>query len=169
MMGKYTQIPFTCDDIEWFPTRVVNTTVNPVKNVRTKITDWFKSDEPKTLERPEFYVLDWSLKTSTEKASADRVEEFFTNTRNKIQTETFDIKWEIWKATCEYYLKALEKIQRSGWIQIAAIALCYFLLVWVFKILLWIVSIIGFMLFMILRLFWVYKYEKKLVEREVIV
>lgn len=169
MMWKYTQIPFSCDDIEWFPSRVVDTTVNPVKKVRNNIVWWFKQDEKEQLEKPTFYALDWWLKWSEAKASADKVEEFFVNTRNMIQTETLDVKWEIWKATCEYYLKTLQKIQQSEGIQIAAIILSYFLLVWVFKIILWIVTIIWFLLFLILRICWVYKFETQPTERKMIV
>jgi hypothetical protein len=39
----------------------------------------------------------------------------------------------------------------------------------VFKILLRVVSIIWFILFIILRMFGVYKYEKRMVEKEIIV
>jgi hypothetical protein len=41
--------------------------------------------------------------------------------------------------------------------------------VWIFKILLWIISVIWFFLFLILRLCWLYKYEKRMVEKEIIV
>ena len=49
MMWKYTQIPFTCDDIEKFPTKIAETTANPFKNTRNKIVSRFKEDEEEPL------------------------------------------------------------------------------------------------------------------------
>lgn len=169
MMWKYTQIPFTCDDIESFPEKVVSTTVNPFKKTWNKFLWWFSKDKNENLNIPHLYVNENPLARSSDLASADLIENFFTNIRNSIQTETLDIKNQVSKSTCNYYISILQKIQKSWWIQIAAIILWYFLLVWVFKILLWVVSIIWFMLFIVLRIFRVYKYEKKLVEKEVII
>ena len=169
MMWKYTQIPFTCDDIEWFPTKIVKTTTNPLKDTRSKITSRFGNDKEKTLNIPEFYTIEKSLSKSEELASAESVEKFFTNIRNSIETETLGVKNQVSKSTCNHYIKVLQKAQKSWWFQIAWIIIWYLLLVWVFKILLWIVSIIWFILFIILRIFGVYKDEKRLVEKEVIV
>ena len=41
MVWKYTQIPFTCDDIEEFPSKIAETTVNPLKNKRNEFVLWF--------------------------------------------------------------------------------------------------------------------------------
>lgn len=170
LMWKYTQIPFTCDDIQAFPTKVVETTVNPFKNTRNKILSYFGEDTKETTTNiPEFYAIENPLSKSKELASADSLESFFMNIRNSIQTETLDIKTKASKATCNRYLSVLQKTQKSWWVQIAWIVIWYLLLVWVFKILLWVVSIIWFILFIILRIFWVYKYEKRMVEKEVIV
>ena len=170
MMWKYTQIPFTCDDIESFPEKVVETTVNPFKNTWNKIVWWFKDDEVQ-MERPNFYVNETSLARSKDLASADSIENFFTNIRNSIQsgTVTLDVQNQVSKATCNRYITVLQKTQKSWWIQIAGIIIGYFLLVWIFKILLRIVSLIWFILFIILRIFGVYKYEKRIIEKEVIV
>lgn len=168
MVWKYTQIPFTCDDIESLPTIVVESTVNPFKTMRNKMVWWFSEDE-EVLNMPDLYVSDNPLAESTDLASADSVEQFFTNIRNSIGTQTIDVKNKVSKSTCNHYLKMLQKIQKSWWIQIAWIVVGYLLLVWVFKILLWFVTIIWFVLFVILRIFGVYKYEKRLVEKEVIV
>ena len=169
MMWKYTQIPFTCDDIEQFPTKVVETTVNPFKNTRNKIVARFKEDEEETLNIPEFYAIWNPLSRSEELASADWVEKFFTNIRTTIEDQTVGITNEVSKSTCNHYIKILQKTQKSEWIQIAWIVIWYLLLVWVFKILLWVVSIIWFVLFIILRIFGVYKYGTRMVEKEVIV
>ena len=171
MMWKYTQIPFTCDDIESFPEKVVETTVNPFKKTRNKITWWFKSDSEPTIERPNLYVNWTSLARSTDLASADSVENFFLGIRNAFESETLtlDIKNQVSKATCNQYIWVLQKSQKSWWVQIAWIIIWYLLLVWIFKILLRIVSLIWFVLFLILRMFGVYKYEKRMVEKEVIV
>ena len=169
MMWKYTQIPFTCDDIEKFPSKIAETTTNPLKNTRNKIVSRFKEDEEETLNIPDFYAIWNPMAKSTDLASADAVESFFSGLRNTIQTQTLDIQNQVSKSTCKTYLPLLQKTQKSWWIQIAGIVIWYLLLVWVFKILLWVVSVIGFVLFIILRIFGVYKYEKRMVEKEVIV
>lgn len=169
MMWKYTQIPFTCDDIENFPTKIAETTTNPLKNTRNKIVSRFKEDEEETLNMPDFYAIWNPLSKSTDLASADAVEWFFINIRNTIEDQTVGIKNQVSISTCKSYLPLLQKTQKSWWIQIAWIVIWYLLLVWVFKILLWVVSIFWFVLFIILRIFGVYKYEKRMVEKEVIV
>ena len=169
MVWKYTQIPFTCDDIQDFPNKIAETTINPFKNTWNRITSRFTEDEEDIKNIPEFYAIWNPLYRSEELASADVVEGFFTNIRNKIENQTVDIKNQVSKSTCNQYIKILQKTQKSWWIQIAWIVIWYLLLVWVFKILLRIVSIIWFILFIILRIFGVYKYEKRMVEKEVIV
>lgn len=169
MMWKYTQIPFTCDDIQEFPTKIAETTVNPFKKTRNKIIWRFKGDKKETLNMPEFYAIWNALSKSEDLASADAVEKFFLGLRNDIKDQTVGITNQVSKSTCKSYLPILEKTQKSWWIQIAWIMIWYLLLVWVFKILLRAVSIIWFIVFIILRIFGVYKYEKRMVEKEVIV
>ena len=173
LMWKYTQIPFTCDDIQSFPTKVVKTTVNPLKKTRNKILSWFGENTNEMVNEseniPELYVIWNPLSKSKELASADSLESFFMNIRNSIQTETLDLKAKASKATCNRYLSVLQRTQKNWWVQIVWIIIWYLLLVWVFKILFWIVSIVWVILFIILRIFWVYKYEKRMVEKEVIV
>lgn len=168
MVWKYTQIPFTCDDIESFPEKVVETTVNPFKKTWNKIVSRFAVEE-ETVEMPEFFAVWNPLSKSSDLASADKVENFFVSARNTIKDETVGITNKISKSTCNQYIKVLQKTQKSWWIQIAWIVIGYLLLVWVFKILLWVVSIVWFVLFIILRIFGVYKYEKRMVEKEMIV
>ena len=169
MVWKYTQIPFTCDDIEEFPTKIAETTINPFKNTRNKITWRFKDDKKETLNIPEFYAPWNPLSKSEDLASANAVENFFLDLRNNIKNQTVGITNQVSKSTCNFYLPILKKTQKSWWIQIAWIVIGYLLLVWIFKILLWVVSIIWLVLFIILRIFGVYKYEKRMVEKEVIV
>ena len=168
MVWKYTQIPFTCDDIQEFPNKIVETTVNPFKTTRNNIVSRFTPDE-ESLNIPEFYAPWNPLSKSEEWASADSVENFFINLRNTINDETVWITNEVSKSTCNYYIQILQKTQKSWWIQIAWIVIGYLLLVWVFKILLRVVSIIWFVLFVILRIFGVYKFGKITVEKKVII
>ena len=168
MVWKYTQIPFTCDDIQEFPNKIVETTVNPFKTTRNNIVSRFTPDE-ESLNIPEFYAPWNPLSKSEEWASADSVENFFINLRNTINDETVWITNEVSKSTCNYYIQILQKTQKSWWIQIAWIVIWYLLLVWVFKILLRIVSIIWFVLFVLLRIFGVYKFGKITVEKKVII
>ena len=182
MVWKYTQIPFTCDDIEEFPSKVVETTVNPFKKTWNNFISRFNGDEQEMIDEVEFGKTWDYLSESEEIVSKEPVEkfftdlrntgwieDFFTNARNTIKDEAVWIKNQVSKSTCNQYIKVLQKTQKSGWIQVAGIVIWYLLLVWVFKILLWVVSIIWFILFMILRIFGVYKYEKRMVEKEVIV
>jgi len=167
-MWKYTKIPFTCDDIEEFPTKIAETTINPFKNTRNKIVARFNEDE-ENLNVPEFYAIWNPLSKSEELASADSVENFFMNIRTTIEDQTVGITNEVSKSTCNHYIKILQKTQKNEWIQIAWIVIWYLLLVWVFKILLWIVNVIWFILFIILRIFGVYKYWKIMVKKKIIV
>lgn len=168
MVWKYTQIPFTCDDIQEFPNKIVETTVNPFKTTRNNIVSRFTEGE-ESLNIPEFYAPWNPLSKSEEWASADSVENFFINLRNTINDETVWITNEVSKSTCNYYIQILQKTQKSWWIQIAWIVIGYLLLVWVFKILLRVVSIIWFVLFVLLRIFGVYKFGKITVEKKVII
>ena len=182
MVWKYTQIPFTCDDIEEFPNKVVETTVNPFKKTWNNFVSRFNWNEQEVVddievEKTRDYLFESENIVSeepvekffTDLRNTGWIEDFFTNARNTIKDEAVWIKNQVSKSTCNQYIKVLQKTQKSGWIQIAWIVIWYLLLVWVFKILLWVVSIIWFVLFMILRMFGVYKYEKRMVEKEVIV
>ena len=170
MVWKYTKIPFTCNDIQEFPNKIAETTINPFKNTRNKIVARFNEDEKEEIQNmPEFYAIWNPLSKSEELASADWVENFFINIRNSIEDQTVGITNEVSKSTCNHYIKILQKTQKSEWIQIAWIVIGYLLLVWVFKILLWVVSVIWFVLFIILRIFGVYKYGKRMVEKKIIV
>lgn len=181
MMWKYTQIPFTCDDIESFPTTIVETTTNPFKKAWAKVVWFFTPDEKEDedLKKPELYVLWNPLSDSSAKAQAEKIEATFenitdpdesilTNIVDEIKSQTLDVTGKISKKTCEYSISILKKTQNSEGFQITAIIIAYFILVWVFKILLWIVSIVWFILYMLLRVCWIYKYEKKLIEKEII-
>ena len=150
MVWKYTKIPFTCDDIESFPEKVVETTVNPLKNTRNKVVSWFKCED--ILSRPELRITWNPLSKSADLASADKVENLFMNIRGFLEsgTSTIDIKNQVSKTTCEYYINVLQNTQKNWKIQFAWIIIWYLLLV-------------------ILRIFGVYKYWKRTVEKEVIV
>ena len=167
-MWKYTQIPFTCDDIQSFPEKIATTTINPFKNTWNKVISRFSDEDTEIPTKPNLLVNENPLSPSTDLVSADTVENFFIKTRTSIQTKTIDVQNQISKATCERYISLLQKTQKSEWIQIVWIIIWYFLLVWIFKILLRIVSVFWFLLFGILRIFWVYTYKKKIVEKEMV-
>ena len=50
MVWKYTQIPFTCDDIEEFPNKVVETTVNPFKKTWNNFVSRFNWNEQEIID-----------------------------------------------------------------------------------------------------------------------
>ncbi|MDR0282431.1 MAG: hypothetical protein LBI53_03855 [Candidatus Peribacteria bacterium] len=66
-------------------------------------------------------------------------------------------------------MDTLKKMQISQGFQIAVIVLLYLLLIGIFKILLRIVSIIGFFLFVALKPFKIYTYKKETTQIEKII
>lgn len=165
---KYTQIPFSCEDINNIQENVVESVVEPFKNSRKSIKSRFWFEEKKKQYIPEFYFMNNPLQISSELESAKNVESFFTSARNYILWDSLELKNEITIKTCESYVSVLKKLQQNKKIQIATIFLSYFILVWVFRILTWIVSIVWFILFIFFRLCRLYKYEKIQVEKEFI-
>ena len=63
-------------------------------------------------------------------------------------------------------MEVLRKTQINDGLQVAVIVLLYFILISVFKLILWIVSFIGFLLFIILKPFRIYTFTKGVTEKE---
>ncbi|MDR0649941.1 MAG: hypothetical protein LBG59_00600 [Candidatus Peribacteria bacterium] len=160
MLGKYSQIPFNCDDIDNFPQNIIqtpveqiNTQFNTVKNRRTKTKESLKipSSPPTTpLEAPQ----------KTE------IELFFERSRSFLTTQAIELQSSISKNSCEFVMQKLKATQNSDGLQLAVLVLMYFLLIGIFKLLLWIISFIGFFIFLLLKPFKWYQYEKGSIEKE---
>jgi hypothetical protein len=97
------------------------------------------------------------------------IELFFERSKEFLQTEALELQGSITKNSCEFVMNKLKTTQKSDGLQLAVMVLMYFLLIGVFKILLWIVSFVGFFIFLLIKPLKWYQYERKRVEKESIV
>lgn len=158
MVHKYTELPFTCKDIETFPSEVVSTAMDPITSTWKWIKGIFVSEEEivSTLENSSEI-----LENKEEKVW------FFSKITNYIKTET-DINWELTRWTCEYYLSYFKNPEYK-WIEMIAVVVLYVLSIWVINTLLLFVTIVWLLLFIVLRFFHVYEYKTEKVDKESLV
>ena len=183
VMGKYAQLPFTCDDIEDFPQKVVETQVDKLtqvkdffKGTRQDVKEVFSSEDQ--IQKPNknlkdfMYVKENELKTSQKNKEPEETKTgigaFFQNSKNYLQEEVLDIQGTISKNTCEYAMGMLRKTQLNDGLQVAVIVVLYLILIGLFKLILWVISFVGFLLFMILKPFKIYTFKKTPSENEII-
>ncbi|GHW02296.1 hypothetical protein AGMMS50249_0820 [candidate division SR1 bacterium] len=138
IMGKYSQIPFSCDEIEGFPGNLFRSSSNAEKTL--------ENTDDLSLNKPEIKLI-------------------FGRTIDFLQTEVFQPQGSINKNSCEFVMNLLQKTQMNGGFQLAVIVLLYFLLSGVFKIILWIISLVGFGIFLTMKPLGIYSFE--VVERQV--
>lgn len=81
-------------------------------------------------------------------------------------TQAVELQDSISKNSCEFLMDKLKATQVSDGFQLAIILLMYFILVGVFKILLWLISILGFFVFVLLKPLKIYTYRKGHIEKE---
>ncbi|MDR0859963.1 MAG: DUF63 family protein [Candidatus Peribacteria bacterium] len=142
MLGKYSQIPFTCDDLDQVSNQLIG-------------SQFFKSLVPEKAPL--------NLPQSSQKSE---VELRFENTRSIVMTQAVELQDSISKNSCEFLMGKLRTTQINEGFQLAIILLMYFILVGVFKILLWLISILGFFVFVLLKPLKIYTYEKGHIEKE---
>ena len=94
------------------------------------------------------------------------VEHFFETTRGFFKTKVVEVQQSVTQRSCEIVMDALRSTQENDGLQIAVLVLSYFLLVGVFKIILWIINIIGFVIFILLKPFKLYTFTIKPIEKE---
>lgn len=135
--------------------------------VKGKWNHRFSSEEPKVeLYEKEDFIQELPLLKKTTETSWEPVKTGIGNFFQNIQNGVVDVQWEISKKTCEYSMEVLRKTQINDGLQVAVIVLLYFILISVFKLILWIVSFIGFLLFIILKPFRIYTFTKGVTEKE---
>jgi hypothetical protein len=83
-----------------------------------------------------------------------------------LQTQAVELQGSVSKNSCEFVMTTLKKIQINEGFQLAVLVLMYFLLIGIGKILLWMVCILGFLIFLILKPWKLYTYEKKDTQKE---
>jgi hypothetical protein len=156
MLGKYSQIPFNCNDIDNFPQSVIQAPVeqitanfNVIKSWRTKVFPSSSSPSPAPLP-----------------AQKTEIELFFERTKAFFTTQALELQSSISKNSCEFVMQKLQVTQKSDGLQVAVLLLMYFLLIGVFKLLLWMVSFLGFFLFLLLKPLKWYQYETGTIEKE---
>jgi hypothetical protein len=138
MIGKYSQIPFTCEDINGFLPNILS------------------FSQPKT---PAVEAVPSSIEKS-------EVELFFESIKNTMTTEALALQGSMNKNSCEFVMAQLKKTQINQGFQIAVLLLLYFLLIGLFKIVLRIINFVSFFLFLLLKPCRVYRYENKTIEKE---
>ncbi|MDR0608275.1 MAG: hypothetical protein LBG52_08305 [Candidatus Peribacteria bacterium] len=146
MLGKYSAIPFTCEDLIQFSDKLVGSEV-------------FKKFVPsKTASHPQPLP-------SFEKSE---VEQFFENTTTFFKSQIGELSDSVSKNSCEFLMGKLRTTQVHEGFQLAVLALMYFILIGIFKILLWMISVIGFLIFLLLKPLHIFTYEKVMIEKEMI-
>lgn len=211
MLGKYSQIPFSCEDIDSFSTNLVEAPVEAItsstSNLKHRRNNLFSSssaDMSSDMSKPLPNVVDIAspsshsqkseietffesarelfplndrqvttietqlVTTSSTSTEKSEVELFFENTKNFFQTQAVELQGSISKNSCEFVMNSLKKIQINEGFQLAVLVLMYFLLIGVFKIVLRIISVVGFVIFILLKPFKVYTYEEKEIKKEFI-
>jgi hypothetical protein len=137
LIGRYSQIPFTCDDINGFLPKLLS----------------FSQSKTPTKE----------IITTAEKSE---VELFFENIKHTITTQALELQGSMNQNSCEFVMAHLKKTQINQGFQIAVLLLLYFLLIGLFKIILRIINFVSFFLFLLLKPFKVYQYKKSRIEKE---
>ncbi|MDR2189717.1 MAG: hypothetical protein LBP53_00525 [Candidatus Peribacteria bacterium] len=94
------------------------------------------------------------------------IEVFWERSKEFFQTEALELQSSISKNSCEFVMQKLKATQTSDGLQVAVLLLMYVLLIGVFKLLLWIVSLLGIVLFLVLKALKRYRYEKEPTEKE---
>ena len=160
LLGKYSQIPFSCDDIDAFSTQlieapisVVNSSSQSFKSFRVSIFHGSKMSE----------VV---VEVDTPPMVKSEVELFFEKSKEFLQTQAVELQDSVSKNSCEFVMTKLRSLQINEGFQLAVLVLMYFLLIGVFRILLWIISFVGFVVFVLLKPWKLYTYEKKEVQKE---
>jgi hypothetical protein len=169
MLGKYSQIPFSCDDIDNFPQSViqapaeqVTTNFNALKSWRTNTKHFLRI--PSAASSNVSSVSSPTLAVPTPQKT--EIELFFERTKDFFTIQVLELQNSISKNSCEFVMQKLQVTQQSDGLQLAVLFLMYFLLIGVFKLLLWIVSCVGFIIFLIIKPFKWYHYETQHVEKK---
>jgi hypothetical protein len=106
--------------------------------------------------------------TSPSQPEKSEIEQFFENTKSFFTSQVGELSDSISKNSCEFLMGKLKTTQVNEGFQLAVIALMYFILIGVFKILLRVISVIGFLIFLLLKPVKVFRYGKKMIEKEMI-
>ena len=164
MLGKYSQFPFSCEDIETFsttlveaPTEAIESGNEEIKKMLDNVIGIFTSPSTEKSELPSPLPSNQALPP---------VENFFQTTRGFFQTKVVEVQQSVTQRSCEIVMDALKSSQANDGLQLAVLVLSYFLLVWIFKIILWIINIIGFVIFILLKPFKLYRFSKKQIDKE---
>jgi len=94
------------------------------------------------------------------------VELFFEKGKEFLQTQAVELQGSVSKNSCEFVMKRLKSLQVNEGFQLAVLVLMYFLLIGVFRILLWVISVIGFVIFLLVKPWRLYTYQKKEIQKE---
>lgn len=149
LLGMNSSFPFSCDQIWNRSDKIIQTSTNPLSLWSSQQGDAQKLPLPKKEEKSEFETelskLWWNLRTNVRWGLVDT-------------QKTINFK------VCSVVLEQLTKLYQNPVFQIAAIFAIYLLLYWVVRLLVWVITILGYCCFLILKRCKVYKKKKILVE-----
>ncbi|MDR2416155.1 MAG: hypothetical protein LBD75_06210 [Candidatus Peribacteria bacterium] len=164
MLGKYSQIPFNCNDIDNFPQQMFQTPVEQITTNFHKVKNWRTNTKELIGLQPASSSL--APPTSIITPQKTEVELFFERSKAFLTTQALELQSSITKNSCEFVMQKLQATQKSDELQLVVLLLMYFLLIGIFKLLLRIVSFIGLFIFLLLKPFKWYHYEKGTTEKE---
>ncbi|MDD4714200.1 MAG: hypothetical protein PHT72_01875 [Candidatus Absconditabacteria bacterium] len=166
LLGKYSQIPFSCEDIDHFPQSLIASPkesveegVSTIQQGRNTIIGFFKPESEEVMLPPELLPPQTTIPKS-------EIELFFERSQNYFRTQIVDLQGSVTKNSCEFVMEKLKNLQMNDGFQLAVVLLLFFLFIGVAKILLRIISAIGFVIFLCLKPFKLYSLKKVHVERE---
>jgi hypothetical protein len=136
---------------------MITSSTQSIKNVRSSLFPWETAVSEQIV-----------VEIATEQQTKSEIELFFERSKSFLQTQAVELQDSVSKNSCEFVMTALKKIQINEGFQLAVLVLMYFLLIGVFKILLWLISILWFLCFLLLKPRKLYTYEKKEVQKETI-
>lgn len=146
VLGMNSRFPFTCEQISWRNQKIIQTSTNPFhvsfQNNEKDKEVFLKEEEISPLQS----VL-WILRTN--------VLWWFVETQKSINTKV-----------CEAIIWQLEQVYQNPVFQIGAIFGMYLLFYGVIRLLVWIITLIGFVVFLGAKRFWWYPTTTKMEEVE---
>lgn len=169
MLGLYQKFPFTCQEMSDVSSSVIDFAASPLKlsfNKANEIKD--KTQDFFSLKMGDVFLnskaLDeYGLKNA--KTDWNFVDKMLLYKKKLIDQPMKDND-ELSMWICDYTLDRLKSVYQNRTFQISVIIMLFLIMYWFIRIAFWVMTIIWFLLFKLLCLFRVYKFEKVVVEAD---
>lgn len=152
ILGQSRSFPFDCDQIMEWNTEIIETSTRPL-SFSFSLFDG-NSNTEKPLETPTPEKNKWVI---THVFSTLK-----TNLRNRFRSTQQSINYQV----CTVIVQELEKVYQNPFFQVAVIFAMYLLFYGVMRMLVWILTLLAWILFQVLRLFGLYQTKISLQEVE---